>query len=329
MRSYMVGNDTVTYLGIYSTASDYGSLEDILLSPLIIYLELGYLFLNWICINLFSHYQSILVVTSAIIYYGYYRFCKQYSYSLLLSFAIFFFLGFSDSCMNTIRQCIAMVITLYSYDYIVQKRKKSFFCAMLIAILFHKSAIVFIPAWWICKLKFCRKNIAISLLSSIVLLFFLMVGNYLLFSVMGGYSNYMSDDYEYSAGGKIAPLINLIMYLTICWFSNKQIKMAERRGFPIKLIEDMKRMRNLLWVAICFLILSLANALIFRMAMYYYSFILALFANAVYISKNRGLWSFIIVVFMLLYYLVTVTIRPEWNTVYPYSFFWEHPFTSN
>lgn len=327
LRSYMVGNDTEVYLHINSWVSDYNSLKDLLLSSLTLTVEHGYLALNWICLKIFGHYQSVIVTSSIIIYWGYFRFFKRHSCALLLSFAVFFFLGYSDNCMNIIRQCIATVITLYSYEFIVQKQKRKFILTVIIAFLFHKSAIIFLPAWWICHFAFNRKTVIITLLSSIGLLILLRRGSYLLFSMMGGYANYMSDDYEYSAGGKIAPLINMIMYATIFWFCNKQIHTAEKRGVSIIVIEDLKRMRNLLWVAICFLVLSLANALIFRMAMYYYVFVIALLPNAIHLSKNRGFWSFIIFALLALYYIVTVTFKPEWNLVYPYTFFWEHPYT--
>lgn len=326
LRSYSVGNDTESYLHIYSWVSEYNSLKDLLLSSLTLTVEHGYLAINWFCFKVFAHYQSILIISSIIIYWGFYRFIKGHSYSLLLSFAIFFFLGLSDNCMNIVRQCIATVIILYSYEFIIKQKKKKFFVAVIIACLFHRSAIIFLPAWWICNYTFNKKAVIITLFSSLGLLGLLRCGNSLLFSVMGDYANYMSDDYEYSAGGKIAPLINMIMYATIFVFCNKQIRAAESRGEPSYVVEDLKRMRNLLWVALCFLVLSLANALISRMAMYYYVFVLSLLPNAIRLSKKKGFWSLVIIFFLALYYLVTVYFKPEWNTVYPYSFFWENHF---
>ena len=100
----------------------------------------------------------------------------------------------------------------------------------------------------------------------------LKVGTSVLFSLMGGYADYMSDDYDYSSGGKIAPLINVLMYTVILFFVNYQIKKS-REDNDSDVIKNMVRMRNLLFAGICILIMSLSNALIFRVAIYYYMFV--------------------------------------------------------
>ena len=325
LRSYGVGNDTETYLHIYSAVSSIENFADVFRSGLIYNIEIGYLVLNWICANLINHYQSILIVSSIIAYIGYYKFLKKYSISLLLAFATFFLLRFSDEVMNIIRQSIALVFILKSYDYIKLKKKKKFIISVVIAMLFHKSAFVFFPAWWICRFNFNKKMIIRFLCSSIVLMFLLKVGTAILLSLMGGYADYMSDDYDYSSGGKIAPCINILMYSIILMFVNRQIKISKGKINP-DMITDMMMMRNLLFTGICILIISLSNALIFRVAIYYYIFVIALFPNAIQMSRNRSFWSVAIFVSLLTYYCIIIKYRPDWNFVYPYSFFWEQPF---
>lgn len=323
LRSYVVGNDTETYLHIFSAVKSTGAFKDVITSGLTYTIEIGYLFLNWLCANIFNHYQSILILSSVLIFLGYYKFLRKYSYSLLLAFTTFFLLRFSDEAMNIIRQSIAMVILLKSYDYIEKNQKRNYIITVLIAMLFHKTAIVFFPAWWICKINFNRKMIFYFLSTSIILMIILKIGTAVLFSLMGRYADYMSDDYDYSSGGKIAPLINVLMYTTILLFVNYQIKKSRENS---NLIMSMIRMRNLLFMGICILILSLSNALIFRVAIYYYIFVIALLPNAVRLSRNRVLWTFIISISLFAYYCIIIMYRPDWNHVYPYSYFWEEPF---
>lgn len=327
-RSYSVGNDTETYLHTFTAVSSVGSMIGLLSTGLIVTQEIGYLLLNLICYILFNHYQSILIVTSLFVFWGYYKFLKKYTTSLFLAFATFFLLRFSDEAMNIIRQSIAMVIILNSFDYIKTNNIKKYIISIVIAFLFHKTALVFAPAWWICKMQFGKTMIFRFLVISLSIMILLKKGMSFLFSMMGRYATYMTDDYDYTSGGKIAPLMNVLIYLTILLFVNRQISLTSKERNNCSLNKDMMSMRNLLFTGICILIIALSNALIFRVALYYCMFVIVLFPNAIMLSKNRLFWSIVVLLSLISYYFVIIYYRPEWNLVYPYTFFWENPFIS-
>lgn len=327
-RSYSVGNDTETYLHTFTAVSSVDSLVGLLSTGLILTQEIGYLLLNLICYKLFNHYQSILIVSSLFVFWGYYKFIKKYTTSLFLAFATFFLLRFSDEAMNIIRQSIAMVIILHSFDCIKTNNIKKYSLLIVAAFLFHKTALVFAPAWWFCKMQFGKIMISRFLVISVLIMILLKIGLSFLVPIMGRYSTYMTDDYDYTSGGKIAPLLNVLIYLTILLFVNRQIHITSKKNNHISLIKNMMSMRNLLFTGICILIVSLSNALIFRVALYYCMFVIVLLPNAIMLSKNRLLWSFVVLLALFSYYFVVIYYRPEWNLVYPYTFFWENLFIS-
>lgn len=322
-RSSTIGNDTYMYIKIFSVCQRLTSINDALNSELRFTVELGYMFLNWFCSRIYPHYQTILIVSSIIIYVGFYRFIVKYSNAFLLSFVLFFCLRFSDDAMCIIRQSIALAIILKSYDYIKYREFKKYLVCFVIAFLVHKSSIAFFPAWWICKMNLTKSTMLLLLSGSIIVMFAVMVGNQYVFMLMGDYYTYMSTDYNYVASSKIAPMINLLMYSLMLLFCRNKYKKIQKNSNNLEFLNDMNRMQSLVFVGVCIMLISLANALIFRIACYYYVFIIVLLPNSLKMSKERRKWTVLISTILLVYYIVTNIYRPEWNNVYPYSFFWE------
>ena len=63
--------------------------------------------------------------------------------------------------MTALRQTVAMTFTLYSLTFVHDKKPVKFIVCVLCASLFHSSAIVFLPAYWISKLKIGKKQLFI------------------------------------------------------------------------------------------------------------------------------------------------------------------------
>lgn len=322
LRSIHVGNDTFTYYNIYKNIIHLdlynSSFKDVVIKERI---EPAYTIINYICYSIFDSFQVLLAICALFTYYGYWNFIRKYSYSLLFSLLVFFCFRYSDSTMNIIRQEIAIVITLRAYDEIRTNNLYKYLLFVGIACLFHHSAIFFLPAWWICKMNLNKKSIIISIIIAVSLMSAIKDNSKFIITLMGDYASYM--DSNYVEEGKIAPTINIIIYsiaLLFVWLSHKN------KNFPIEYKGDYNRMCNLIFTGIMILILSLSNALISRVAAYYYVFILILIPNAIKKLENRTnklFFSSLIITLFIIYYIVIITFRPNWNRVYPYSFFWE------
>ncbi|MHB8206513.1 EpsG family protein [Mucilaginibacter sp.] len=80
-------------------------------------------------------------------------FIKKYSPYYFFSLLIYFTVNFLLSDMGQIRHGLAMSIVLLSFYDIFNKNKKGFFIKVFIAYLFHSSAIIVLPAYFIANIK--------------------------------------------------------------------------------------------------------------------------------------------------------------------------------
>ncbi|GAL65299.1 EpsG family protein [Jejuia pallidilutea] len=103
-------------------------------------------------------FQLFFILTSFIIVFFTYKTIKKNSTDriistlIFLSFPIFFF-----NSLSIVRQYVAVSLMFFSYTYIKSRKLIPFLVITFFAFLFHKSAIVAIPLYWIYNLRF--KNI--------------------------------------------------------------------------------------------------------------------------------------------------------------------------
>jgi len=133
--------------------------------------------------------QLFFIVSSFLICYGFYKTIKENSLDIVIStlifisFPIFYFTSFS-----IVRQYIAVSIVFYGFKYIKERRLYPFVTIIILAILFHKSAIIALPIYFMYN-KFFNKNF---------ILFIYVFGffssdflAYLIVSFSGFYGNYI------------------------------------------------------------------------------------------------------------------------------------------
>lgn len=107
-----------------------------------------------------------------------------------LSFYLFFSVGFFNMSLNLMRQSIAIAIFLYAIKYIGQKKWINYFSLILVAILFHKTALIYIPIYFFNRLTFSLKKLFIIVTSFVLVSsFFDNILNFLTLQ-LGIYRNY-------------------------------------------------------------------------------------------------------------------------------------------
>ena len=117
-------------------------------------------------------YFAYLVVLAAISLYGIYYNVKKYKfnteYFLFLYITSFCYLY----CTSAIRFFCAFSIILVSFNYMIKKDDLKVWLMVILASMFHTSAIVFLPIYYMTKSKFLSRNIVFTmiLLSFIILL---------------------------------------------------------------------------------------------------------------------------------------------------------------
>jgi len=147
LRDISIGTDTYNYVYIFrSNMFQYSNLEIML--PIIIKI-----------INMLtSKYYVYLLTLAFICIYGIYKSAKEYDFDT----EYFIFLYITSFCFlystSAIRFFCAFSIILISFKYMIKQDTKKVLLLLLLACLFHTTAIVFIPLYFITKFKFSKKK---------------------------------------------------------------------------------------------------------------------------------------------------------------------------
>lgn len=149
-RHFSVGTDTIAYFRIFDedTSVPFDSLWTYMWnqkSPL-------YVLTEWLFSKFIPSAQAWLYFISAFFFYGLSRFIKKNSKTPFLSYLIFFCI-FGLFQMTGLRQSVAMVFLMEAFSYAVNRKIFKFITFIIIAYLFHKSALIFLPVYFLVEKK--------------------------------------------------------------------------------------------------------------------------------------------------------------------------------
>ncbi len=315
-RSYIVGNDTESYIHVFHQCEDY-----LLLGSRF---EIGYVYLNVFLKRLCSNPQIVFVVSSIFIYFSFTRFIWKYSRMPWLSMLVFFMLVFG-STVNIMRQCIAVAVLLYGVDFIIQRKLIPFVLSVVIAFLFHYTAVFFVFAWFLPNIKLNGRTLFVF--ASLTLFCYTLFSSLLsyAFSYFSMYE-YYSDSMYFEGEARTATMIQIAMsfsisllgYVSYYYYTDDEWKKAKKDGQIVKLLILIQ------FVATVIYVLCLKLNLLDRVAFYYSVFSFVSLANAIslYPIYVRKRLAFGVVLFLLTYSCIIIVERPNWNRVFPYEFCW-------
>lgn len=199
------GTDWKMYLMIFKNITHSKYLQE----------NFEYLFkmLNTFIYDISGSFTLLLFVEAVIIYCCYYFVIKKYSVFPILSLLVWLSIALGNIFFT--RQAIAIAICFFSVIFIIERRKYWFVALILIACLFHRTAVIFLPAYWLYYLNFTRKQIfvvlAISIVSTVIASSFL---TFLADADWGVFSHksevYLTGGLEKSAGSSYTPIQTLI-----------------------------------------------------------------------------------------------------------------------
>ena len=156
MRAVSVGVDTKYYMHVFSqfpdiplykvftaetfaTDSETWSLD----------FEYGYRLYNKIISFFCERPQTITICNSTFIIVLLYYAVKKLSPNYLLSIWLYITLGIFQTEMNVTRNAIAILIVYNASYFLERKQLPKYVLCCILAMLFHKAAIVFIPVYWL------------------------------------------------------------------------------------------------------------------------------------------------------------------------------------
>ncbi|AEG10749.1 hypothetical protein Sbal175_1473 [Shewanella baltica BA175] len=154
------------------------------------------------------------VLTSYFFYQGFKYLCRNNGL-LFFTVSLLYLPFLYVASLNIVRQLIATAIFVFAIRYIIENRLYSYFFAIFIASLFHMSAVILFPLYWLLKWN-VPKNVVFAIFLGIFVLIFFNPLSYISFLVANpAYAYYLTDpDYAADLGG-----LDRIFALCIIFFS--------------------------------------------------------------------------------------------------------------
>ena len=253
LREITIGTDLVNYIPFYEKCIKFKEL--VFLSSRF---EVGYILLNIVIGGISGNSYVFLFIVAAIslIPIGYIVY--KYSKKPFLSFIIYLAFDFYSFLFSGLRQGIAFGITFFSYKYIRERKPIKFIICIVIASLFHKSAIIFLPAYWLAKIKMSKKSIIIFVATFIITFLFRS-------QIMGIFIKLFSEDYSIVKTNSFTYLFCAIITLVFGIVFYKQM---------IKNNKYSSQYFIFIMMSVIFLIFTSVGTNMLRISNYYYLFII-------------------------------------------------------
>ena len=225
--------------------------------------EIGFDILQKICLFVSDDYHLLFiacaVITVGLIYYAIYKWSKM----PLMSILIFLLCGLFFFSTNAIRQAISIAIFLNAIPYIVKGRCLKYCVLILVAALFHQSAIILIILYWVrfLKLNFIRAGLictAVALLGSFLAPISLQLGGLISdqFAVYARLEHYLEGDIDLLDLGYTVIAFILFLYVRK---ENKEIYLDNT---------EIRIFTNILIVGFLIIVMTSYMFILFRFARY-------------------------------------------------------------
>lgn len=273
---FEVGADWGSYRELFINISNWNDLFYTRVEPL-------FMLFGFLTKNIMNNYSFFIFIFFTVSFSLKFNFIRVYSPDIFLSLIIYFFTLFLIYDVNGLRQGMALGLTLFSTKYILNRNNYKFLLILLIACLFHTSAIIFIPFYYLSRIKISNRILSISLFLivalSIPLRYFFknseLFQSLILIDSFKHYSVYTtSEDYKLDIPILSVAVFQRIFIMLFFILSYQRIKVEEN----VKLL-----FRNAYFIGIVlFLLFSFSSEFAARLSFYYKAFEIAMIPLIVY-----------------------------------------------
>ena len=251
------------------------------------------------------------------------RALKSVYYPILCWGTFFFIAIFLHEQLNIVRQGAAVCIVLFSYQYVLKKDFKRYLLMVLLACMFHKSAVVALPIYLLRQIDFRLSLfwqavvvVCCSVLSSVAITkIFSLFTN---LAVMMGYGNAMEllldDGMNSEKGSGLGILFNYLRYAILIFYYPKLRKEYSSHGFNFFYL--------LSFIYLCIYPAAFYSIYIARMFMYFRYADVITYAFLMHYLTNK---SETYLPFCIMLVLTLVQIFLYVSSGAPWTFIWESP----
>lgn len=162
VRDENVGADSYTYTEYFSIYSSHTFADNMKWK-----MEPGYVILNMLIGYISKNVRFFLVAINFIVLIPPMIFIWKRSTAPILSLLIFVVMGNWFSTMGIFRQWCATAILIYGYDCIVKRKLIPFLLSVAFACMFHKTALFYIPLYFLYNHRVSTMTLIASMLFSI------------------------------------------------------------------------------------------------------------------------------------------------------------------
>lgn len=306
LRKKTIGIDTNGY--VYRFLHYYSNISLDRL-PLGFFDEPGYVLLNWVLGHQFhAGYPVLLLICAAVSIAPVAVIIHKYSDYPELSWVIYLLFGFYTFTFSAMRQALAMGITVLAFLCIPKKRPVRFVLLVLLAMMFHKTAIIFLPMYWLRYLKISWGSVFLFLVIGILI--------YIFKSPILAFLNENASNYyaEQETGGMFQ-----FLFIMLILISTVVMQEQFRESNPINSLMFFM----IASTAAIFWMLK-ANPTLFRLYFYYYIYVIIFIPNQIKAIKSQALrWSFAAgYLFVGAYFFYTQVLAADLKLII-YYFFWQ------
>ncbi len=311
---YMVGTDYQTYISIYDKVSRM-NLHDFFLANNTFH-EVGFFGLIKLSMLLTHGPYLMFALSSAFTIIFFYLGLKKYNPRYLgLTYFLYLMVIF-PSTLNLVRQGLAISIVFYAITYLIDRNPKKFIFWILIAGLFHTSALLIMPLYFINK--FVKENKSYG---GIVIKTFLLSS--VLYFLLPGVANVLSSTFLFSkyeiyqttqvvAGNNLTFLLNAIVLGVILIFSRYLRKIDKNVMYYVPLVI----------IALTLSTVGFRSSFINRISLYLTPFILILITNLAAIFSDRlgkHIATGLVVAYGFIYFYIAYYLLGQSN-LFPFQF---------
>lgn len=274
VRSVDVGPDTKQYVDHFNRTCDgvYYALDE--------QFEWGYRLLTLALSKITRNAQVLLALVALITNIPVARFIYKYSRNKLLSVILYITIGSFTFQLTGLRQSIAMAVCVIAIDFALSRKPIPFVALIVLAALFHRSALMFLPVYFIGSPKLNRKSLLLVALSLVGVFYADVLFEKL--SILLSYEEYVGTTGVNNSGGwtlMAIMLIALVLYL-VAW--------------KIDPIEEEKENKERFFFILVLIALSLYLAryqvrVAERVSLYYRMALIVLLPNSLLRLKNEKL----------------------------------------
>lgn len=263
---YTGSHDSYTYVYYYKKLQTYERFQDyydIYMSDYdFLSSEAGFYYTMWLLGHIFKKGQTAIIVSSLFITWSTCRFIRRNSVDAPLSLTIYICLTMFTFNMNAMRQACAMSICLFAYEQAKQRNLIKFVLLVVLAMLFHKTAMCFLPVYILPMLKNTFGNWVFYVLGLIICLLFVD-------KIIAGYYEISGEDYSSNAAAEGGGLFVVLLYVGA-------IALALYRHEILRDTANRTAFLGVLAGFVAYLARYTGSDILERVSYYYYYFVLLL-----------------------------------------------------